>query len=1342
MAVYKPTLCTPFLKGVDARIGYHENLDETLVSYLTCQIDTSNKNITGYKIRILDSDNNQVFPLENQDKISPITELQREEFGYQSNGINSGKNGTQLKVPFFLNYSDVSNYTSYNSIYYSDKYLADHIILANTTDYILDRPLTNMEKAENWIYNDLTDTLTYNWSIESSDSRTQEVGSITLDGDKLLLGETVFIVTGTGNLNFKAGLWKVDSSNGSLFLKRLTNIIGNDSVNERVTVIQGDTFHNTSWKCIKTASKVSFGVFEYLVNGGEWYDSQGNALLYFNAHDGSFKWEITLYQGNYDTPVSGTGGTYIEYNNVDSEWLDMVLSTGKIMGTTSERVQIAGVPYSYGSSGEMILDYANSTLPEGTEAEPLVLQGKYMEMTSGNYPNGILSGDSRIYVKTYDSTYGHVYPMTNSLASTVASKATYCQFFEYSNNADEILDTDIINYTFTVDVPITFYQCDNNVWTKRTEAEMLSYSVTDRRLVIEDKDVIQPGDLFLLTNQSLPKQNGVYSYYVAYDKNGEKYNCIERAASYDEWSDFIGKIIYTMNGDFKSRYNIESLATAGSYTLWNPLSTTSGSSSLYFVPERPILLFRDHLKNDRTFDLFEVNISLPEVGVQVLGRTIDGVTVNVGDTILYRDGFYGTVTSTTTAGYTLGSKISSVIIDDYFYITKGKTMGKLVFKWALGQTRSSSSANWDLYTATILHNTKTRTFISPWNNLQKNMKICLLNNKTISFEATPSEKSKWLTINNFNDTIFYVDHEQLIESLSSEDSTDNTVPWRYNICYFFKTSNENPFYSYETPYIRLYKDGNLYSDIGKSYTYLDYEVTDKDIEEKLYQVLINKKSSDRENYDVTYYAALTNITGRYVTLGADYIHFGESSWESYQWQLYNSDGELLQDTGKKYDKDIKVVLYGLNNDGEGTVYYTVILTVQNDYNDILKYVLVLSVAPGGVSSFIRQGTFTATIDCDTQSVLLKVSGIKENTHYSIYRREYNIYQNPKKKILGYYCADDYKFYKDAEFKEEISPKNTNYLYQDIITEYLYGYNGEGVGKQFDLAESFREYKGEREPVLLNDDKTIFRDFNIKNGRSYQYIIYPEEMQVVTGVGGMLKQTFANYDGRIWQIDTKEQTQGKITMGDITSSAKNGEPVTTHRQYWSITELIPEENNLDAPILKHKYRIDNNNIRVFKYATDTGSNTQNFSRSEIETLGQYSKYGYGVANCESGSITSYLGNELIPASYTKYIERLKKSRVLPLSTNERAEMLKQWKEFCFSKNPKLLKDIKGNSWIVQILSNSITPQNYIQGVPDIINFSWKEIDSTEHIIVYGEVEEEDLKISQQYGAAEWTPLYKK
>jgi hypothetical protein len=87
MAVYKSTRCYPFLNSLDTRIVQEIGSTEKPVQYLKCKVDTSNKKVTGYKIRILDSNNNVIF---EPKYISPISELKDGEMDtiYQSNGIN------------------------------------------------------------------------------------------------------------------------------------------------------------------------------------------------------------------------------------------------------------------------------------------------------------------------------------------------------------------------------------------------------------------------------------------------------------------------------------------------------------------------------------------------------------------------------------------------------------------------------------------------------------------------------------------------------------------------------------------------------------------------------------------------------------------------------------------------------------------------------------------------------------------------------------------------------------------------------------------------------------------------------------------------------------------------------------------------------------------------------------------------------------------------------------------------------------------------------------------------------------------------------------------------------
>lgn len=144
--------------------------------------------------------------------------------------------------------------------------------------------------------------------------------------------------------------------------------------------------------------------------------------------------------------------------------------------------------------------------------------------------------------------------------------------------------------------------------------------------------------------------------------------------------------------------------------------------------------------------------------------------------------------------------------------------------------------------------------------------------------------------------------------------------------------------------------------------------------------------------------------------------------------------------------------------------------------------------------------------------------------------------------------------------------------------------------------------------------------------------------------------------------------------------------------------------------------------MFKYSLDVGSQKQTLTKNQVTTLGQYPRVAHGSQNSISGSVSCLLGSEIVPYSKDGYVERMWMSIRQPLSTNEKILMLQKWRQFVFSKNPKLLKDTKGQSWIVSIIDNSNSPYNSYQNQPDKITFSWVEIESTDNIIIYGSGEE--------------------
>lgn len=1329
MAVYKPTYCFPFATGVDARVAISQTPEETPVKYFSCKVDTSNKNITGYKIRILTDNNQVVFEGDEISPISELLELRLEESDLNAE-LNSGVNGTFLRIPFFQNNRKKLN-ESYNAMYYTADALADRVLY-----YTAGMDANDPSNINNWTYTARTKRLTYNWPNDT-DGDAERRNIILLDGEALQEGDLVVASTqGTAlgtNVDgvYRARILRSHDVLGNLisstYLEKMTGLTS-------ATVVKGRTQHNSYWVYNNTSKRFEHAAdtrahWVSLVYDTDYSDGRAKEQVVelFDANNNNYKWEITLYQGNYseypeDTNVFGyLMPPYIRYEDVDIEWLDMTVMDGTILGSTPERIQLGDIDA-----------LGLNIIPEGTDADPLILQNTYMALGSAS--------NTRVGVKAYDASFAHVYPVSGSLTGDDISRNDICQFFKHSNDPNDILDTDIINRAFNTAVTIKFAVLQDGSWkTYDTEEEWEANSYVAERHIWAGKDGkgiagANVGDYILLYAQHEPKQNGVYQYYQEYGKY-----CIQRAPSYETWASYLGKVMYSLYDGL----NYESLATPGLYTLWNPkkVDTVSGDSPIYFRVEQPIILFLNAAKG--SFDLYDSNHENPPGSSSSYKGTVDGVGVNVGDVILYSKGNYATVAniSTDSSGvswYTTRNP-NSTESGGYYYIRRGQNNGKTVIK------RSGTSLrdhNADLSTAKILKNSTTQTFITPWIEIAKTMKLKLLDNHNVGGQ-------QWINIKGFNSKQYYITHDALSSAIKSFSTTDTSYPWRYEIKTYFKTSDENPFYSYESPYVILYKNDEIFSTLGMNFSRENYMVSDGAYGQESFVVVGGSP------YTVGFSSPMNAIAARAVKLSAQYMQFGQSSWENYRWALYGKapdDGpddysKLLQDTGWRYDKNITATFYGLANDTAQDIPYKFVLMLENDLGDVFTQEVILYVASGTRSkTLLSEGDkFVVQYDCTTESNVIFIDidessfNLQGDATYSIYRREYDVYpQTPV--IKGTYVGgftfrgEDGTIYRSNEQtynrKQYFLAVPEEGTVGSVSEPTMYTCKRSAIGEYyFDKTDAASFVIGDWEPVVIHTsiDKKVFRDFNITNGRSYQYVVYPGTYKIDINDMSNTFQTFANYDGLIWKNNTGDTSdlygeptiQGQIVKGSYETSNVAGQPMCTKWDYWSIAELEPETINVDIPLLRKQYRVNNKNVWLFKYSLETGSQTQNIQREEFDTLGRYPKFGFGEMNADSGSISALLGSELVPTSKYKYIERMPFSRYAPISTNEKAEMLRQWQQFVYSKNPKLLRDIKGNAWIVHITGNSVTTRDFVEPVPSTISFEWKQVDSTRGLIIYGD-----------------------
>lgn len=239
-------------------------------------------------------------------------------------------------------------------------------------------------------------------------------------------------------------------------------------------------------------------------------------------------------------------------------------------------------------------------------------------------------------------------------------------------------------------------------------------------------------------------------------------------------------------------------------------------------------------------------------------------------------------------------------------------------------------------------------------------------------------------------------------------------------------------------------------------------------------------------------------------------------------------------------------------------------------------------------------------------------------------------------------------------------------------------------------------------VCTLNGEIALRDYNIHNNDDYEYL-------AVIGIG---------------------QSDGSYTYQIYDNRDDFDEKVLTHVNWdsWSICNI---EETEDSPTTKIYMKTGGTWLLGLNLE---GENLmQNMSVTSWDTLGRYPRVAIGQKNYESATFTGLLGRmkeivslnlkdsykngeceitEEVETDY-RYTERINISN----RYGREVEKYQAWKEFCNDGELKLLKDVKGNSWIVQIVDNpSNSIANNIHSMPTTISFNWKEVLNTEDISI--------------------------
>lgn len=203
-------------------------------------------------------------------------------------------------------------------------------------------------------------------------------------------------------------------------------------------------------------------------------------------------------------------------------------------------------------------------------------------------------------------------------------------------------------------------------------------------------------------------------------------------------------------------------------------------------------------------------------------------------------------------------------------------------------------------------------------------------------------------------------------------------------------------------------------------------------------------------------------------------------------------------------------------------------------------------------------------------------------------------------------------------------------------------------------------KTENETPLIyyGTDKECY-DYSVGNNKQYEYLIVP-----------------------VWQ-----GSRGQVFITDVIQPKWCG---------WSVTALNPNNNKTYG---KTAYNMSE--TWVLSYEANGGTITQNQSRNTHIAVNSYPRVSVDASSYISGSFSAMLGNfDFRTHQFDDYIAKLDR-----------------WREFVSLNTPYLLKNTKGDVWVVNISDNpTFEYDESLKGAPVTISFDFIECDSINNITI--------------------------
>lgn len=276
--------------------------------------------------------------------------------------------------------------------------------------------------------------------------------------------------------------------------------------------------------------------------------------------------------------------------------------------------------------------------------------------------------------------------------------------------------------------------------------------------------------------------------------------------------------------------------------------------------------------------------------------------------------------------------------------------------------------------------------------------------------------------------------------------------------------------------------------------------------------------------------------------------------------------------------------------------------------------------------------------------------------------------------------------------------------------------------------------------FLPEGAVSFYDYNIKNNIYYHYVAAIPVP--VRGSNGQMSMEYKMYENKNILTDQ----------------------LIYHHAYWKTWSLT---NIVESSTVENTYEQTGYTWNLM-LNIDSENVTKNTSVTSWDTLGRYPKLSIGKKNYDSATFEGLLG---VVAEYDRitevtdnnmnvtdvsnnvfaYTERFvyqmkiyvkdeetnttypklvyvdtRTGKELDMTNPEdyslvkyatEMQKLEKWKEFVNDGNLKLLKDLKGNSWIVQIMENPVYDiDNKPHSAPTKISFTWQEVENVDNTAI--------------------------